>query len=100
MISHRIKQIRKRLNLSQKTFAENVGVDQARVSQWETDKSLPHCKALIEVAHLGVNINWLLIGDGEMMMLEIQLSPKSKKIFSEKQKKEIERLIDEKLKKN
>lgn len=99
MIPHRVKQIRKRLNLSQKAFAKKVGVDQARVSQWETEKSLPHCKALMKMAHLGVNMNWLLTGEGEMM-LEIQSSPKSKKIFSEEQKKEIERLIDERLKKN
>ena len=54
---------------------------------------------LVEIARLGVNINWLLTGEGKMM-LEIQSSPKSKKIFSEEQKKEIERLIDERLNKN
>jgi len=97
--SHRIKQIRKQLNLSQKAFAEKVDVDQGRVSQWEKEKSLPSSSSLIEIARLGVNINWLLTGEGEMM-LEVPSSSKSKKIFSEEQKKEIERLIDERLKKN
>ncbi len=99
MILHRVKQIRKRLNLSQKAFAKKVGVDQARVSQWETDKSLPHCKALIEMALLGMNINWLLTGDGKMIV-GVTSSSKNKIIFSEEQKNEIERLIDERLKKN
>ena len=99
IFSHRIKQVRSQLNLSQKDFAEKIGVDQARVSRWEKEKSLPSSSSLIEIARLGVNINWLLTGEGEMM-LEIQSSPKSKKIFSEEQKKEIERLIDERLKKN
>ena len=63
------------------------------MSQWETDKSLPHSKALIEMAYLGVNINWLLIGDGEMIM-ERLFSQESEGLFSEKQLKQIERLID------
>ena len=96
VFSHRIKKIRKRLNLSQKAFAEKVGVDQGRVSQWETEKSLPHSKALMKMANLGVNINWLLTGDGEMMV-GAPSSPRSKGFFSEKQIEQIEKLIDEKI---
>ncbi len=66
------------------------------MSQWETEKSLPHCKALMKMANLGVNINWLLTGDGEMMM-GVPSSPKSEGIFSEEQIKEIEKLIDGKI---
>jgi len=96
VFSHRIRKIRKRLNLSQKAFAEKVGVDQGRISQWETEKSLPNSNALIKMARLGVNINWLLTGDGEMMMGAPSF-PKRKGIFSEEQIKEIEKLIDGKI---
>ena len=99
MFSHRLKSIRKFLGLSQRAFAKKVGVDQGRVSQWESNKSMPGSSALSEMAILGVNINWLLIGEGEMMK-KIQHPSKSNKLFSEKQKEEIKRTIDEMLEKN
>jgi hypothetical protein len=43
-----------------------------------------------------VNINWLLTGDGEMMM-GYSSSPKSEGIFSKKQIEQIENLIDRKI---
>ncbi len=57
---------------------------------------MPSSKALIGMAHLGVNINWLLTGDGEMMM-GVPSSPRSEGIFSEEQIEQIEKLIDRKM---
>ena len=57
---------------------------------------MPYSKALIGMAHLGVNINWLLTGDDEMMM-RAPSSPRSKGIFSEEQVKQMEKLIDGKI---
>lgn len=95
--SERIKKLRKYLDLSQKDFGEKIGVGTSHVSQWERNLSMPSSKALIGMAHIGVNINWLLTGDGEMM-IEDPSSLKSEGIFSEKQMKQIEKLIDGKMK--
>ena len=91
--SERIKKLRKHLGLSQKDFGEKIGVGTSHISQWERELSMPSSKALIGMANLGVNINWLLIGDGEMIM-ERLFSQESEGLFSEKQLKQIERLID------
>lgn len=92
-ISNRIKQARRHLNLSQRDFAEKIGVDQGRVSQWETERSQPSSSALSEIARLGININWLLTGEGEMM--RIVSSSKGEEVFSEKQRKELENIINQ-----
>ena len=94
--SERIKKLRKYLGLSQKEFGGEIGVGTSHVSQWERGLSMPSSKALMGMAHLGVNINWLLTGDGEMMMGAPSF-PKRKGIFSEEQIKEIEKLIDGKI---
>ena len=91
-ISNRIKQIRKRLTLSQKTFADKIGVDQGRVSQWETERSQPSSSALSEIVRLGVNVNWLLTGEGEMM--QEALSSENEDVFTEKQRRELEKIIN------
>jgi len=94
--SERIKKLRKYLGLSQKDFGGKIGVGTSHVSQWERNLSMPSSKALIGMAHLGVNINWLLTGDGEMMM-GVPSSPRSEGIFSEEQIEQIEKLIDRKM---
>lgn len=91
-ISNRIKQSRKRLNLSQKDFADKIGVDQGRVSQWETERSQPSSSALSEIVRLGVNVNWLLTGEGEM--LREALNSEGEEVFSDKQKRELEKIIN------
>ncbi|MBN1225210.1 MAG: helix-turn-helix domain-containing protein [Candidatus Aminicenantes bacterium] len=94
--SERIKKLRKYLGLSQKNFGEKIGVGTSHVSQWERDLSMPSSKALTGMANLGVNINWLLTGDGEMMRGGL-FSPNVEGIFTEKQLELIEKLIDGKI---
>ncbi len=96
-LSHRIKEIRKKLNLSQKDLAEKIGVDQARVSRWEKDKSLPSSGSLTEISRLGVNINWLLTGEGQMMH-EFPILQEKESSFSDEQRLEIKQMIKEVMK--
>ena len=98
-ISHRIKEIRRKLNLSQKDFADKIGVDQARVSRWEKEKSLPSSVYLTEISRLGVNINWLLTGEG-LMMQELPFLQGKKSSFSAEQRIEIEKIVENYFKKN
>ena len=65
-ISRRIKSIRKDLNLSQKEFAEVLGVKQGVVSHMEKSRTSPtirHLATLHEV--YGISADWLLFGSGE-----------------------------------
>ncbi|MFC0349723.1 hypothetical protein [Undibacterium danionis] len=44
----------------------------------EANRSLPNSKLLIELYQRGLNINWLISGDGEMLQAEVPtLQPKS-----------------------
>jgi transcriptional regulator with XRE-family HTH domain len=96
VFSQRLVKSRKYLKLNQRSFAKRVGVDQGRVSQWENGKSLPSSSALTEIVRLGININWLLTGDGNMMA-ETQSYEKEGEIFSEELIKEMEKIIDRKI---
>jgi bacteriophage CI repressor helix-turn-helix domain len=67
MIGQRIKSARKLRQRSQKWLAEEVGVTQSSVSEWETGKSglsTANLSSLAEV--LDVNFEWLATGRGEM----------------------------------
>lgn len=67
MIGQRIKSARKLRQRSQKWLAEEVGVTQSSVSEWETGKSgltVENLSALAKV--LDVNFEWLATGRGEM----------------------------------
>jgi transcriptional regulator with XRE-family HTH domain len=73
-----------------------VGVDQGRVSQWENGKSMPNSNALTEMAKLGININWLLTGQGNLMVETLSDAEKGG-IFSEALIQELEKLIEKKI---
>ena len=67
MIGQRIKSARKLRQRSQKWLAEEVGVTQSSVSEWETGKSGLTVENLSLIAQLlNVNFEWLATGRGEM----------------------------------
>jgi len=52
--------------LSQDEFAKTLGVRRNTIQVWEADKSSPEAKLYLRFyKRLGVNINWLLSGEGE-----------------------------------
>ena len=63
-IGERIKFIRGAL--SQKKFGDLIGADQSTVQVWEIRNNLPKGDFLQRIhEQFGVNINWLLTGEGE-----------------------------------
>lgn len=63
-ISDRIKYIRG--GLTQKQFADKLGVSLGAVQHWEINNQVPKGDILVRFMEVfGVNINWLLTGDGE-----------------------------------
>jgi transcriptional regulator with XRE-family HTH domain len=93
--SLRLKKIRLRINLTQKELGDKLGVPWYLIKNIETEKT----KLSIEIAeglykNLGININWILSGQGSMFLdtealpppsepEEPQLTPEVKKIVYE-----------------
>ncbi len=67
----RLKDVRKKLKISQKDFAARMGITGGYMSEIEYGKAKPGFDFFIKVARLfDVNINWLLFGRGEMFFSE------------------------------
>lgn len=64
-INRRIKLVRERAGLTQKTFSERIGVSRSFLSEIEAGKVKPSLETLIGVAtRFGIDAGWLLIGIG------------------------------------
>jgi len=67
------------LNLTQKELAQILGVKQNTISQWEKEeRDIPTAVYETLATKFGVNINWLLTGEGEPF-LQPQREPVKKK---------------------
>ena len=63
-IGERIKYIRG--SLTQPEFGKKLGVGRNNVYTWESNKNTPSAETLLLIyKEYGVNINWLLSGEGE-----------------------------------
>ncbi len=63
-IGDRIRYIRGAL--TQPEFGKKLGVGRNNVYIWETNKNMPMAETLLRIyKEYGVNINWLLSGEGE-----------------------------------
>jgi transcriptional regulator with XRE-family HTH domain len=68
-IGSRIRQIRKSLKMTQKTFAGSLGIVQGFLSAIEKDKKTPSDTLLIALQHLyHVNPEWINAGQGEIAL--------------------------------
>ncbi|PIQ23471.1 hypothetical protein COW36_09210 [bacterium (Candidatus Blackallbacteria) CG17_big_fil_post_rev_8_21_14_2_50_48_46] len=70
LIGARLKQWRKHLGLTQEKFAEQIRVHIGVFKKYEQGKNTPGGEALAAIAETGVNINWLLTGEGSMAMAD------------------------------
>ena len=67
-IGERIKLVREQQKLSQKAFAEKCGdIPSTTISKYEQGLIKPSAEILSKMGYIGININWLLTGEGEMM---------------------------------
>jgi len=58
----RFRQIRKELHLNQKTMAEKLAVSLRTLQRYEDGTVSPDAVALERLAHLGVDLHWLITG--------------------------------------
>ena len=66
-IGERFCAFRKRLGMTQAEIADKIKASRSFLSQVESDLSIPGGEMLMLVnQHFGLNVNWLLTGEGEM----------------------------------
>lgn len=67
-IGARIKAWRKAIGLTQAEFARRLGVHIGVLKKYEQGLNIPGGEALAAIAKTGVNMNWLLTGEGDMLV--------------------------------
>lgn len=78
-LKDRIKKIRTDADLTQKEFADRLGVGRKYISGWETDQVEPGKARLFVIAEkFSVNIDWLLTGEGEPYKNAVVVDPKTR----------------------
>ena len=66
-IDDRLRAIRKKFGLTQKELAARLGVSEMTVFFWEKNKRIPSPKQALICETLGINLDWLKTGSGEML---------------------------------
>ena len=65
-LAHRLRAWRHALGLTQEQFAQRCGLPKRTIIGYENEEREPGSAALAAIAKTGVNMNWLLTGEGEM----------------------------------
>lgn len=71
----RLKAARSSLGLTQAQIAALSGVSTRSYQGYEDGRSLPCAEAIAGIVNLGVNANWLLTGEGEMLLKDVATVP-------------------------
>ena len=68
-LKDRLQELRQAFGISQRQLAKRIGVTSQLVSMMETGKSqISHLTAKAIESEFGVNHEWLITGEGEMMI--------------------------------
>lgn len=68
-IAGRLRLLRHRLGFARRSdMAAHLGLPSSTYSAYEGDAGPPKVEWLLELARRGVNLNWLLTGEGEMLL--------------------------------
>ncbi len=66
-IGFRLRTVRDVLKYNQSEFAKILDISRPFLSLCETGSNKPSFEILLHLNQLGINLNWLLTGEGEMM---------------------------------
>ncbi|SDH89369.1 helix-turn-helix domain-containing protein [Roseospirillum parvum] len=73
-LAGRLRAVREALGMSQRALSERLSGSTRGWQDYESGRSLPGTAVLAQLQRLGVNINWVLTGEGEMMVREKALA--------------------------
>ncbi|EDS72812.1 putative phage head-tail adaptor [Anaerofustis stercorihominis DSM 17244] len=86
--SQKLKQIRKKLNLSQEQFAEKIGVSRQAITKWETEGGIADIDNIIRIPkEFDISID-------ELLKEEKNINNKKDFLYSSETKYDIENIID------
>ncbi|WP_295499419.1 helix-turn-helix transcriptional regulator [uncultured Ralstonia sp.] len=71
-VATRFRAFRARLKQSQEQLGAAIGGTKRGIQENETGRGLPSGRVLRGLALLGLNVNWLLTGDGPMLMKDLE----------------------------
>lgn len=68
-IAERLRALRIRIGFARRSdMAHHLGLPSSTYSAYEGDAGPPKVEWLVELARRGVNLNWLLTGEGDMLL--------------------------------
>ncbi len=73
-IASRLRLLRETLNVSQVSFAQNLGIPRTTLINYEKGTSIPAELLLPLMSVYNVNVSWLLHGDGEMFIKSVTVT--------------------------
>lgn len=79
-IGARMKAAREALSLTQDGLAKAVGASKRGIQDNEAQKSVPGGEVVAGLVRLGINANWLLTGEGPMLIADLALPVAATKI--------------------
>lgn len=79
-ISERLRAARLVLGLKQEDASSKFGVAKSTYQKYEAGSSIPGGEAIAGFIGAGINANWLLTGEGPMLLEELQPKPQPTKI--------------------
>jgi transcriptional regulator with XRE-family HTH domain len=71
-VAGRIAEFRQSLGISQKGMATHVGLSLPSLKDYEGGKTMPGGEAIQRLVEAGINANWLLTGEGPMLLKEME----------------------------
>lgn len=74
-IGERIKALRNSLRLSQQECCDLTGIPLGTYKKYEGDDRAPGSEALAGLRKLGASIDWLVTGEGQMLLKDLQTPP-------------------------
>jgi transcriptional regulator with XRE-family HTH domain len=84
-IGLRLKEWRANLNATQVAFAMQIGVDAGQYRKYEQGRTVPGGEVLTAIAKTGVNLNWLLTGEGPMRLHALPPTPNPDKPLADRE---------------
>ena len=70
-VGDRLKQARAACGLTQKGFCEVIGMPMPSLRDYELGKRIPGGDAITSMIRAGINANWLLTGEGPMLLADL-----------------------------
>jgi len=67
-IGARLRAVREALNLDESTFADFMAMDPTNLGAVEAGRALPPTASLRRLLHHGFDVNWVLVGYGQMRL--------------------------------